>query len=236
MQEDYIPGTSLKIHQSDDVFKFGIDSILLSSFSKMKKNTYLMDIGCGSGILALRAYGLYDLSKVFAVEVQKRACNLAEKSVLANGLEDRIEIINQDLNKLDFKRESLDYIITNPPYVEKGRGLKNNKEAINIAFSEELLTLEDIFLFAKKTLKFKASLFMINRANRLVDILSLARKHKLEPVKIRMVHSYLESPAKLVMVELVKLGGKNLNIEKALVIYNKDGTYTEEIKEIYNGR
>lgn len=228
---DIIPSTSYKIIQSDEHFKYGIDSILLSSFAKMDQGKSLVDIGCGVGILALRCHYLYDLSKVYAFEIQEDLARLASESVRVNGLDDHINIINRDVREgFDTK---VDYIITNPPYIEQGRGLANSNSSKHLAFHELTLNLEDIFIFAKNTLKNRGRLFMVNRANRLVDVLERARSYKLEPVRLQMVHSFSHSKAHLFMIEFVKNAGKNFIIDKPIIIYKNDGDLTREVKKMY---
>lgn len=232
---DFIPGTDYVIIQSEDVYKYGVDSILLSSFAEMEEGKTLIDIGTGVGILALRCHYLYKPKRVYAYEIQSSLCALANKSVELNELDGEVKIINMDINDVK-DQEKVDYIITNPPYVEYGRGIKNKNEAKLIAFHEVSLKLEEVFKFSKKHLKNKGKLFMINRANRLIDIIDYARKYNLEPSRLRNVHSFLNSRAKFVLVEFIRGGGKNFTIENPLYIYDEAGKYTKEIKEIYYDR
>ena len=115
---DYIPKTNLYMKHVDKSYSFGIDSILLANFSKMKKNKSLIDIGSGSGILSLACSSYYNLSKVFSIEIQKEKANLLKENIKLNGI-DNIEVINEDLNKVNFPNNFCDYIITNPPYYKK---------------------------------------------------------------------------------------------------------------------
>lgn len=232
---DIIPGTEYKIIQSESSFKYGIDSVLLSSFCEMTSGSTLIDIGTGVGILALRCHGLYSLGRVYAYEIQKELAELARESVVQNGVEDKIFVINEDIMETELE-EKVDYIITNPPYVEAGRGIENKSEAKLIAFHEVALKLKDIFAFSNRHLVDRGKLVMVNRSNRLVDIMSIARQYKLEPVRMRAVHSNINSKAKLVLIEFVLNGGKNFIYERPLIIYDDDGKYTEEIEEIYYGK
>lgn len=228
---DIIPSTDYKIIQSDEHFKYGIDSILLSSFAKMNQGKTLVDIGCGVGILALRCHYLYGLSKVYAFEIQEDLARLASESVRANSLEGQVCIINRDVREgFDTK---VDYIITNPPYIEQGRGLANLNSSKHLAFHELTLNLDDIFLFGKNTLKDRGRLFMVNRANRLVDVMERARSYRLEPTRLQMVHSFTDSKAHLFLVEFVKNAGKNFIIDKPVIIYNEDGSLTKEVEKNY---
>ena len=81
--------------------------------------------------------------------------------------------------------------------------------------------------------KSNCSLYMVHRPERLSDLFFLLKKYKLEPKKLRTVQSYFDSKPKLILVKATKNAKSFLNIEKPLIIYNKDGTYTNEVLEIY---
>ena len=74
---------------------------------------------------------------------------------------------------------------------------------------------------------------MVHRAERLVDIMFLMRKYKLEPKEIRFVHSKQNEKPNLVLIKAIKNAKEFLKIDKPLIIYNDDGTYTDEILKIY---
>ena len=74
---------------------------------------------------------------------------------------------------------------------------------------------------------------MVHRPERLSDLFFLLKKYNLEPKKLRMVQSYFDSKPKLVLVKATKNANSFLNIEQPLIIYNKDGNYTDEIYDIY---
>lgn len=230
---DLIPGTTYKIYQSDRYFKYGVDAILLSSFAKMKEEKSLVDIGTGVGILALRCHYLYKPSMVYGFEIQENLAAIARKSVKENEI-DNIEIIGRDVR--EGFGESVDYIITNPPYIEKRRAIENSARERLIAFHELSLNLDDIFSFAKSNLKDRGRLFMVNRVSRMVDVLEKARAYRIEPTRIRLVASYKGAKPHLFLLECVKNAGKNFVVEENLYIYKEDRTHTEEIKEMYYGK
>lgn len=230
---DYVPGTNYKIIQSEDHFKFGVDSVLLSRFAKMEENKVLADLGTGVGILALSCHYLYRPEKIYAFEIQEDLVAMAKESVKINGLENEILVIRQDIK--ESQRLDLDYIITNPPYYEKGRSRENHNKSKLIAFHEIHMNLDDVFSFAKTNLKDRGKLFMVNKGARLADVIEKARNYKMEPVRLRFVHSFKDRRSHLLLGEFVKNGGKNLHIERPLIIYNDDGSYTDELEEIYYG-
>ena len=224
---------NLKIIQNKDGFCFGIDSVLLSDFAKdiSRKNARVLDLGTGNGILGILLCGKTNLSKIYGIEIQKEVSEMAKKSILLNNLSDRFEIINDNIKNLGkyFKNDYFDAIISNPPYKTDNSGIKNESETKLISRHEITASLEDFINISSKLLKNNCSLYMIHRPERLTDLFFLLRKYNLEPKKIRLVHSYNNSKPKLVLVKATKNGKSFLNIEEPLIIYNNNGSYTDEI-------
>lgn len=224
----------LKIIQNKDWFCFGIDSVLLSDFAKeIHKNSNILDLGAGNGILELLLSAKVPNSKITGIEIQEDVCEMAKRTIKLNKLEERIEIKN--INIKDLKSDiKYDAVVTNPPYKENGTGLKNESIAKLIARHEILAELEDFIRVGSKCLKDKGAMYMVNRPERLVDIFIYARKYSLEPKKLRFVFSKINSKPVLILIKLVKYAKKYLEIKEPLYIYEEDGKYTKEIMEIYN--
>jgi len=111
------------------------------------------------------------------------------------------------------------HIITcNPPYKPAAAGLKTTNPIQNIARNEIKITLEQIFEKAAELLQDKGKLFMVHKPERFAEIINLGNKHKLEPRRIQMVYNSIEKPPCLILIELVKNGGRNLIIEPPQVL------------------
>lgn len=225
---DYIPKTKIKMIHIPKSYSFGIDSIILLNFAKMKKNKTLIDIGAGSGILSLGANDMYKLKKVTAIEIQESKANLLKENLKLNNIEN-IEVINEDLNYVDFPINSSDYIITNPPYYKISDNISNTSEEFLISRQEKYLNLDDIFAFANKTLKDKGKLFMIHKPNRMVEI--FAKSANLKAKRLRFVSSKATTKPEFMLIEFVKNAKDGLKIEDPLIIY-ENGKYSKEMNEI----
>ena len=227
----------LKIIQNKDSFCFGIDSVLLSDFAKnIKNNSLVLDLGTGTGIIPILLCGKTDLKKVIGVEVQEKVAEMAKRSIKLNNLENRFEVINENilnLNKI-YKKQTFDVVVTNPPYKKKNSGIINENHEKLISRHEIEANLEDFIKVSKDLLKDKGEFYMVHRPERLVDILSIMRKEKLEPKVLRMVYSNKNKEPKLVLIKGIKNAKPFLKVEKNLYIYDENGNYTDEILEIYN--
>lgn len=228
---------NLKIIQNKNEFCFGMDSVLLSDFAKeIKKGSKIADLGTGTGILPILLCAKTQNTKIVGIEIQKEMAEMANKSVLLNDLQARIEIICEDIKNLKEKYEkgSFDAIVTNPPYKKQGTGKINENDNKLISRHEITANLEDFILVASYLLKDQGSFYMVHRPERLTDILVTLRNYKLEPKILRMVYPNQEKEPNLVLIKAVKNAKPFLKVEKPLFVYKKDDEYTEEILKIYN--
>lgn len=227
---------NLKIIQNKKWFCFGIDSVLLANFAKnIKKDSFVLDLGTGSGIMPTLLCGKTELKKVIGIEIQKDVCDMAKRSIELNKINEKFEIICDSILNLNkyFEKQTFDVVITNPPYKKKSTGIINPDEPKMIARHEITANLEDFIRVAKDLLKDKGEFYMVHRSERLVDIFELMRKYKIEPKEIRFIFSNKNEEPKMVMIKGVKNAKSFLKIYPNLYIYEEDGKYTEEIKNIY---
>ena len=227
----------LKIIQNEKGFCFGMDSVLLSDFAKnMKNNSTVLDLGTGTGIIPILLCGKTNLKKVVGIEIQKDVANMAKRSSQLNNLQDRFEVVNTNIIDLKniYEKQSFDVIVTNPPYKKENTGITNENEAKLISRHEITANLEDFISISKDLLKDKGEFYMVHRPERLVDILSLMRKYKIEPKILKFVSPNKNKEPNLILIKGIKNANSFLKIEKNLYVYNEDGKYTNEILKIYN--
>ena len=228
---------SLKIIQNEKGFCFGMDSVLLSDFAKnMKNNSTVLDLGTGTGIIPILLCGKTNLRKVVGIEIQKDVANMAKRSSQLNNLQDKFEVVNTNIIDLKniYEKQSFDVIVTNPPYKKENTGITNENEAKLISRHEITANLEDFISISKDLLKDKGEFYMVHRSERLVDILSLMRKYKIEPKILKFVSPNKNKEPNLILIKGIKNANSFLKIEKNLYVYNEDGKYTNEILKIYN--
>ena len=130
------------INLDDNVYEPAEDSYLLAENLEIKSDSSVLEIGTGSGIVAMYASRL---SKNICVsDVNFDACELARKNFKANGIEN-IEILFGDLFEPVGDRK-FDVILFNTPYLptENGEVLEDN---INYAFDGGLNGRKVIDLF-----------------------------------------------------------------------------------------
>ena len=221
--------------QDPDKFCFGMDAVLLSGFAKVKKGETALDLGTGTGIIPILLKTKTNGKHFTGLEIQKECADMAGRSVRYNHLEDDVEIVRGDIKEAAdiFGAASFDVVTSNPPYMIGQHGLKNPSETKAIARHEILCTFADITAAAKKLLKNKGKLFLVHRTFRLSEILCQLSKDGLEPKRIRFVHPYIDKEPNIFLLEAVKGGKSRMTVEPPLIVYQKEGKYTEEIYKIY---
>ena len=233
---DDLQRNGLKIIQNSEKFCFGIDAVLLSDFSKVRKNEKVLDIGTGTGIIPILLTAKTEGLHFTGLEIQEESADMANRSVIMNSLSEKVEIVNGDIKdglKL-FERESFNVITSNPPYMIESAGEGNEDEPKSIARHEIKCTLDDVIREGSKLLKVGGRFYMVHRPFRLVEIFETFRKYHLEPKRMRMVHPYINKEPNMVLIEALKGGKPRLTVDKPLIVYNEAGKYTDEIYEIYN--
>lgn len=224
-----------RIIQYPGRFCFGMDAVLLSSFAKVKTGERALDLGTGTGILPILLEAKNKGNSYTGLEIQEESADMARRSVLYNHLEDKVRIVTGDIREAAalFGAASFHVITVNPPYMIGDHGLKNENEAKYIARHEVLCTLEDVLRESGKLLGNKGRFYMVHRPFRLAEILSGMSRHRIEPKRMRLVHPYIDKEPNMVLLEGVKGAHPRMTVEPPLVVYNKDGTYTEELLELY---
>jgi len=94
---------------------------ILRYISKVPKEKIikLLDVGTGSGCIALSIAKYTNNTKIKAIDISEEALKVAKKNACTLGLEDKVEFIFSDLFD-NIGQESFDIIVSNPPYIPSG--------------------------------------------------------------------------------------------------------------------
>ena len=223
------------IIQDPGRFCFGMDAVLLSGFTRIKKGEKVLDLGTGTGIIPILLESKTEGSHFTGLEIQPDSADMAERSVQYNHLEEKISIVIGDIKDASniFGASSFDVITTNPPYMIGEHGIKNEADAKTIARHEVLCTLDDILMQSSRMLKQNGRFYMVHRPFRLTEIFSKMVQYKIEPKRMQLVYPFVDKEPNMVLIEGYKGGKSRLSIEKPLIVYKEPGVYMPEIYEVY---
>ena len=226
----------LRIIQSPDAFRFGMDAVLLADFARPRPHIRVCDLGTGTGILPLLLYGREKTITCDAVEIQPDAAERAERTVRLNGLENIIAIHNRDLREIRSFLPHAVYslVICNPPYSPSSASLPSPKLALRKARQESECTLDDVAAAAAWLMHDRARFALMLPAARLTESFDTLRKYRLEPKRLRFVHANAARPARLALIEAMLNVRGDLTVDPPLIVKTMDGKDTQEINRIYH--
>ena len=226
----------LRIIQKKDGYRFSIDTVILSRLAQVSAGDRVIDLGTGCGIIPLILAATTQVKEIVGVEIQEELAEIARRNVGLNGFDSIIRIVKEDLKNLPalYPTGTFDFILTNPPFRKRATGRINPQEQKSIARHEIATSLREVLTVAHFLLKTQGRFFVIYPAFRLVDLLYEMRACDLEPKTLQTVHSRINTPAKMVLIEGAKGGGVELQVKEPLVIYDAEGNYTQALQEIYS--
>ena len=224
------------IIQGEKSFRYGIDAVLLSGYAKVKPGERVLDLGTGTGILPILLAAKTPGRRASpGWRFQQKSADMARRSVALNHLNDRISIVQGDIREAVsiFGAASFDVAVSNPPYMIGRHGLTNPDPAVAIARHEILCSFRDIAEQTSRILTDRGRFYLIHRPFRLAEILCILKEYRLEPKRMRLVYPFADKEPNMVLLEACKNGNPRIRVEKPLIVYERPGVYTREIREIY---
>lgn len=200
-----------KIIQNVNLYRFTSDSILLSRFARAKAGDVVADFCSGSGIVGLHFLCLNaHISGVTLFEMQPDLADMAARTIEADGFLNARSVCCriQDIGREYDDKFSL--VLCNPPY-ERG-GPQNLAYHKAVCRKEITVTLPEIIRAAYRKLKYGGRFALINRADRLAEVMYLLKDNGLEPKRLQFVSGTPGGKPYLIMAEATKGGRPGLEL------------------------
>ncbi len=232
---DDIAGGRFQVLQKEAGYRFSLDALLLAHFVRLGPAEAVLELGAGSGVVALLLAGRGQGAAITGLDIQAEMVEMARRSVAINGLTASITMREGDVREIKnlFPARSFDVVVANPPYRKVNSGRINPLREKALARHEILGTAADFLQAAAYVLKPVGRAFFIYPATRMAELICSMRKTRLEPKRLRMVHSQASGPGKFVLLEGLREGGEELEVMPPLYIYTAKGGYTEEMTGLF---
>ena len=234
---------TVKISGFDLIQKKGLqsttlDSLLLSDFVRINgRSKNILDIGSGFGIISM-ILARKSKAKVYGVELNEESYILSKENK-KNAKLDNLEYINMDINdyRERFKEQSFDIIVSNPPYFEeKNKENMRNIDSINNARFENTLSIKQVIDISRILLKNRASLYLIFRTERLMEILGYINGTNMEIKRLKPVYrKYNDETSLISMIEIMKNVESGFIMESPIFVYKNERERNEYIEKLYEG-
>jgi len=207
--------------------KIGTDGVLLGAWVDLHNAKHILDIGTGTGLIALMCAQRHKTALITAVEFEEKAAVEADYNFAKSPWAHRLKIIKTDFKQF-MSNNKFDIIISNPPFFDEK--VLSSKHQRNLARNAENLPLQTLLTKTKEMLTIDGTINLILPVSKL-EILEKNLKYvQLYLQKICFVKGRKEVPVKRI---LVQIGQKNIPIEQSELIIEIDRhVYTEKYKAL----
>jgi len=224
------------VFQPRQGYRTAVDAVLLAAFCPAGDGDTVLDVGAGNGSAGFCLAERIQTARLTGLELQPEFAELAERGIIANGLEQRYRLYCGDL--LAPPRDIVDslyhHVMCNPPYMKAGHGNRPGHENQITATVEGNARLGDWLNFSLKRCKPGGTVTVIHRADRLADIMAwFYGRHTSLTVLPILPGAGL--PPKRVLVNARKSSKRPFQLLPGLVLHDGDGYSTDANKIIRGG-
>lgn len=225
----YFQFKHFRINQRRTAMKVSTEACILGGYCQQENPKDILDIGTGTGLLALMLNQKYPQAEITAIEIEENAFLQAQENIIENSLERRIELNHQSLQ--DFvktNKRKFELIVCNPPFYEKH--LLSENEHRNIALHQETLRLDELAKCLRSLLRAKGLAFILLPPYQMQQFIRLSQEEGLFPQKILEIY---HSERHQLFRYVIAFGFFQIKtITEKLYIKNTDETYTEFFREL----
>jgi tRNA1Val (adenine37-N6)-methyltransferase len=226
MSNSFFRFKQFTVHHDLCAMKVGTDGVLLGAWTDCRNTKTILDVGCGSGLIALMLAQRSE-AEIDAVDIDKNACEQSEINFRNSPFSERLNVYHSDFNLYSATRK-YDLIVSNPPYFV--RSLKSPDSGRCSARHTEKLRFEDLFEKSIQLLTDNGKLSLILPADAFDLIQAIASRNHLFLSRKTTVKPLAASPPKRILLEYSK--EKKPLIENELSIENSHRTYSDEYIEL----
>ncbi|MBO4589781.1 MAG: tRNA1(Val) (adenine(37)-N6)-methyltransferase [Bacteroidaceae bacterium] len=227
MSDDSFSFKQFTILQDLCAMKVGTDGVLLGAWAPIEGCSRILDIGTGTGLLALMAAQRCPEARITGIDIDSRAAQQARSNADDSPWSSRIEILAADARDYS-PAESFDAILCNPPFFT--RSLKNPDGARALARHDDSLSLDDLSRAASRLLTSEGILAVVLPSERKADMIAVAATNNLflfHQTDVRPTER--RNPARVLLA--FRKGSPSSRLSDELCI-TFEGAYTEEYKAL----
>lgn len=230
MSNNYFRFKRFTINQDLCAMKVGTDGVLLGAWAPGAHS--ILDIGSGTGVVALMMAQRYDDSLVTAVEMDEEACVQAVENFTKSPFSDRLSLVRNTVQKMsqsDEYRHVFSAIVSNPPYFSNS--LKNPDKKRSLARHDYSLTLEELFTAVDALLSHDGIFTIIMPFNYQHKMIDVARRHCLYEVETCAVSTRKNKPIRRYLTSFSRQPSVSVRYEK-LTLQEEDNKRSQQYQNL----
>ena len=219
------------IAQSDCAMKVGTDGVLLGAWTNCSNCMDVLDIGTGTGVIALMVAQRNPNATIKAIEIDQQAATQAQQNVDQSAWSSKITVINQSIQ--DYQRDvdnTFDHIITNPPFFTGGT-LSNSQNKSSVRHTTKL-SHNDLLGAIRNLLKPAGTCSLILPDIEGYRCIEIARTYNLHPQKVTEVYPDQSKPLERLMISLGKEEQQDYPIDKLYIRDQETKDYSHQYREL----
>ena len=231
---DTILDGSITLIQPKHGYRFSVEAILLGRFVRASTRERVLELGAGCGVVSIMIAALYRPREVVAIELQPSLADMILRSAAINDLKS-VHAVCADLRQKKIagvEPASFDLVVANPPYRAAASGRESPNHGRRVARAEGSTVLTDFVAAARRYARTRGRVAFVFTARRSAELISAMRSKHLEPKRIRFVHPQTAMPASVMLIEASVGGGIEVAIEQPLILYDREGVYSEEARAL----
>lgn len=211
------------VAQDQCAMKVGTDGVLLGAWANSKKPLQILDVGTGTGLIALMLAQRFSEAQITALEIDAGAANQAKENFKQSPWTSRLHIKHTSLQTFEANKR-FDLIVSNPPYFENVTKAKQKKRTQ--ARHTDSLSFKSLIEHCATHLSKDGTIALILSANAQERVVRIALEKKLFVQRICKLKGTADAPIKRVLMQLGFQ--KKETEENTLIIEKKRHLYTKE--------
>ncbi|MDD3473916.1 MAG: methyltransferase [Syntrophaceae bacterium] len=227
----------VRIIQAVRGYRVSEDALLLTWFTQLEDNDFILDAGTGNGVIAFCLARTNRTAQCVGLEIQNNPALRAVRGARLNDLEERVFIVKGDLRQADrfFKQRSFSLVVSNPPYHEFGRGKINKLNEKALSRHQIMMPLSDLFRVSQSLLIDGGRLSIIYPATGKDLISENASETGFKMSRVLWIYPRVNLKPSLICVEAIQTQAKVKLSESNLELYGPDGIRTAKAQSIFSG-
>jgi len=217
------------VRHQDTPMKVGTDGVLIGAWAFARPPHSILDIGTGTGLIALMLAQRFPEALVRGIEIHPAAAKEAALNAAASPFSERVNVLEADFLKHAFE-DKFDAIVSNPPYFKDS--LRSELSGKNLARHQDALEISRLLEHAFQILEPDGIFSMILPPVEMEAALFHARMLGAHVARQCLVHSKQGQPAVRVMTEWSLAKPPGPPEIQHLVIYEEDGSYTDDYRAL----